>query len=51
LKEREIAVKMQNEGAILAAKGAIWRALPHPTDEAGQRTQKVGAMRAQLDIM
>ena len=30
LKEREIAVEMQNEGAIWAAEGAIWRCAAPP---------------------
>ena len=52
LKEREIAVEMQNEGGFWLPKGRFGAALPHPRDKAERSAQKAGDnAHTQLDIM
>ena len=52
LKEREIAVKMQNQGeAIWLRKGDLALRCPTRRTRPGRERKKWGTMRAQLDIM
>jgi len=46
LKEREIAVEMQNEEAIFAAEGAIWRCAAPPDGRSRAESAKSGGQCA-----